>query len=544
MKIKEKIINKQIIQKILMIFLIAQPLLDLYFLYDENVVNFFGFSPSTIIRIVIIGIIAILFLIIMKKGKEFKLYLIYILLVILYVIFHHLNALNFTDYYNGYDFGYNLIDEIFYIIRMLMPLGLIIVSAHFKFEDKKIETIVSWLIFIICGSIIITNIFGISTGSYSKEIIKGNILCWFQTDRCNLNYMDLASKGLFLDPNRLSALLVLITPIMFYVMIKNPNIKNKVLILINMLGMYMLGTKVSTYGFIIIISLSFMLYIFFSFIKKELKYKHSLGFFFLLMITLCVTLLPVTPAINRTFVDNEVINDYNNNKDGELINNEEKMDEVNQQIKDKYNNESEGIAENESIEEILKKMSYEDKKEVLTTFVEENYESYHINPHFILNSYPYQYDPEFWYNIMTLPLEDRTNFRLVEEMMLKRVKEINDNKMDDYLGITFTRMGNIFDLERDFLSHYYTLGIIGLILFLSPYVIIVLICMIKILLSMKNNLNLKNGCYLMGIGITLFAAAFTGNVMDGLIVTLILGFFVGQLINNVFHVPEIDEKNE
>lgn len=544
MKMKEKIINKQIIQKILMIFLIAQPLLDLYFLYDENVVNFFGFSPSTIIRIVIIGIIAILFLIIMKKGKEFKLYLIYILLVILYVIFHHLNALNFTDYYNGYDFGYNLIDEIFYIIRMLMPLGLIIVSAHFKFEDKKIETIVSWLIFIICGSIIITNIFGISTGSYSKEIIKGNILCWFQTDRCNLNYMDLASKGLFLDPNRLSALLVLITPIMFYVMIKNPNIKNKVLILINMLGMYMLGTKVSTYGFIIIISLSFMLYIFFSFIKKELKYKHSLGFFFLLMITLCVTLLPVTPAINRTFVDNEVINDYNNNKDGELINNEEKMDEVNQQIKDKYNNESEGIAENESIEEILKKMSYEDKKEVLTTFVEENYESYHINPHFILNSYPYQYDPEFWYNIMTLPLEDRTNFRLVEEMMLKRVKEINDNKMDDYLGITFTRMGNIFDLERDFLSHYYTLGIIGLILFLSPYVIIVLICMIKILLSMKNNLNLKNGCYLMGIGITLFAAAFTGNVMDGLIVTLILGFFVGQLINNVFHVPEIDEKNE
>ena len=544
MKMKEKIINKQIIQKILMIFLIAQPLLDLYFLYDENVVNFFGFSPSTIIRIVIIGIIAILFLIIMKKGKEFKLYLIYILLVILYVIFHHLNALNFTDYYNGYDFGYNLIDEIFYIIRMLMPLGLIIVSAHFKFEGKKIETIVSWLIFIICGSIIITNIFGISTGSYSKEIIKGNILCWFQTDRCNLNYMDLASKGLFLDPNRLSALLVLITPIMFYVMIKNPNIKNKVLILINMLGMYMLGTKVSTYGFIIIISLSFMLYIFFSFIKKELKYKHSLGFFFLLMITLCVTLLPVTPAINRTFVDNEVINDYNNNKDGELINNEEKMDEVNQQIKDKYNNESEGIAENESIEEILKKMSYEDKKEVLTTFVEENYESYHINPHFILNSYPYQYDPEFWYNIMTLPLEDRTNFRLVEEMMLKRVKEINDNKMDDYLGITFTRMGNIFDLERDFLSHYYTLGIIGLILFLSPYVIIVLICMIKILLSMKNNLNLKNGCYLMGIGITLFAAAFTGNVMDGLIVTLILGFFVGQLINNVFHVPEIDEKNE
>lgn len=544
MKVKEKIINKQIIQKILMIFLIVQPLLDLYFLYDENVVNFFGFSPSTIIRIAIIGIIAILFLIIIKKGKEFKLYLIYILLVILYVVFHHLNALNFTDYYDGYDFGYNLIDEIFYIIRMLMPLGVIIVSAHFKFEDRKIETIVNLIIFIICGSIILTNILGISTGSYSKEIIKGNILCWFQADRCNLNYMDLASKGLFLDPNRLSALLVLITPIMFYVMIKNPNIKNKILILINMIGMYMLGTKVSTYGFIIIVSLSFMLYIFFSFIKKELKYKHSLGFFFLLIIALCVTLLPATPAINRTFIDNELINDYNNNKDGELINNEEKMNEINQQIKDKYNNKSEETDENESIEEVLKKMSYEEKKEVLTTFVEGNYESYHINPHFILNSYPYKYDPEFWYNVMNLPLEQRTNFRLIEEMMLKRVKEINNNKYDDYLGITFTRMGNIFDLERDFLSHYYTLGIIGLIIFLLPYVIIVLVCIIKIFISIKHNLNLKNTCYLMGIGITLFAAAFTGNVMDGLIVTLILGFFIGQLINSVFSISEMEKIDE
>ena len=145
---------------------------------------------------------------------------------------------------------------------------------------------------------------------------------------------------------------------------------------------------------------------------------------------------------------------------------------------------------------------------------------------------------------MNLPLEQRTNFRLIEEMMLKRVKEINNNKYDDYLGITFTRMGNIFDLERDFLSHYYTLGIIGLIIFLFPYIIIVLICIIKILISIKQNLNLKNTCYLMGIGITLFAAAFTGNVMDGLIVTLILGFFIGQLINNVFHIPKIKVKNE
>ena len=336
MKIKQKIINKEVIQKILMLFLIIQPLLDLYFLYDENIVSFFGFSPSTIIRILIIGILAILFFIVMKKGTELKLYIIYFVLVIIYAIFHHLNALNFTNYYDGYDFGYNLISELFYLIRMLMPLGLIVISSHFKFSNRKIEIIVSLLIFIICSSIIVTNLLEISTGSYSKEIIKGNILCWFQADRCNLNYMDLASKSFFHDPNRLSALLVLITPIMFYIMMINPSIKNKLLLLINLIGMYMLGTKVSTYGFLIIAALSFCLYIFFCFIKKELKYKHSSGFFLLLIIIISITVLPVSPAINRTFVDQEVINNYNNNQDGTLTVNEEKMHEVKEQIKQQY----------------------------------------------------------------------------------------------------------------------------------------------------------------------------------------------------------------
>lgn len=43
MKLKEKIINKKIIEKILMIFLICQPLMDFYFLFEENVVNFLDF---------------------------------------------------------------------------------------------------------------------------------------------------------------------------------------------------------------------------------------------------------------------------------------------------------------------------------------------------------------------------------------------------------------------------------------------------------------------------------------------------------------------
>jgi len=105
-------------------------------------------------------------------------------------------------------------------------------------------------------------------------------------------------------------------------------------------------------------------------------------------------------------------------------------------------------------------------------------------------------------------------------------------------------MGNIFDLERDFISHYYTLGIIGLIIFLIPYILIIIVCGLKMLINYKETLTLKNSFYLLGIGIALFAAFFTGNVMDGLIVTLILGVFIGQLINGSFNLGNVFENKE
>lgn len=540
-KVKKYIINKKIIEKLMFLLIIIQPLLDFSFLFEEKFANMLGFSIPTIVRLFLVGLIGILFLIVLKNKKEKWLYFTYISLILFYTVFHHLNAINFTNYYGGYDFGYNLIGEIFYIIRMLIPLALIIISSHYKFEDDKIEKMIWILIILLCGSIILTNLFKISIGSYSHTKIEGNIMCWFTKDRCNLNYYSLASKAFFNDPNRLAALLTLITPLVFYNFIKKPKIRNYFLVLITLLGMYMLGTKVSTYGFLILSVLSFIVYIFFTKIKKEEKYKHSIGLYMLVIILISIVILPYTPAVNRTFTEEKRINDYNTNVDNKLSENNNYMENLNNLIRDKYNemNSDNNIDTDKNIEELLnemEKINKEEKDEPLIEFIENNYINYSINPKFILDSYPYKLDPTFWYNVMKLPLSERTNFRLLEELMLKRIKEINNNKLDDYLGITFTREGNIFDLERDFVSHYYTLGILGLILLLMPYIIIVLICGIKILTNIKNLLNLKNVFYLMGIGIALFAAFYSGNVMDGLIVTIILGFIMGQLINSTFNI--------
>lgn len=533
--IRSVVINKRLIEKILIAFLALQPILDLYFLFDQEVVDFFGFSPSTIVRIGFVGVIGILFLFIIKNKKEIFAYSAYLTLVFIYVVLHHINAMNFTDFYDGYDFGYTLVSELFYIIRMLMPLFIIIVSAHFEFSDKTIENLVTLLIVLISGSIVVTNLLGISTGSYSKEIIEGNIFYWFMEDRGGIGFMGLASKGLFLDPNRLSALLVLLTPITFYVLFKNPSVKNMIVIIINLFGMFMLGTKVSTYGFLIIFVLSIFIYFFFSFVKKEVKFKFSVALFLILIAIGYILIYPYCPAVNRTEVDNSIYEEYNSNKDNKLENNKLAMDELNQQLIAESGLEVE-ISDIEDVEEILATMPEDKKKIILMNFIETNYQQYSLHYHFVFDSYPYGYDPEFWYDVMNLEIDERMNFRLIEKMMLERVKEKNDNSLDDWLGITFTRMGNIFDLERDFVSHYYTLGILGLIVFLLPYLIVVVVSIVRILIRFRDVCKMKNIFYLLSVGIVVFAAYFTGNVMDGLVVTLILGFVIGQLINGTFFV--------
>jgi len=409
------ITRKKLIEKILLIFLMIQPLLDLYFLFDEKIVNMFGFSPSTIIRILFVGIIGILFIFVLKNKKEIWSYLIYIAIIFIYIICHHINALNFTNFYNGYDFGYNLIGELFYFIRMLMPLFLIIVSAHFEFDDKYIDRLITVLILLICGSIIITNLLEISTGSYSKEIIEGNIFCWFKETRCYLNYMGLASKGFFHDPNRLSALLVLITPLTYYVFIRKSNIKNMILLVLSLFGMLMLGTKVSTYGFLILSIMSLLLYLFFTFVKKEIKFNLLTGIIILSIIIINCFMLPYCPAINRTQVDREVQEEYNSDETGKLTENTEKLNELNNKVnKEEIKNENkeennDGDKNSQEIEE--------NKKQLMINFISQNYLDYNINPHFILNSYPYKYDPEFWVEVMGMSLESRTNFRNLERLI-------------------------------------------------------------------------------------------------------------------------------
>lgn len=97
------------------------------------------------------------------------------------------------------------------------------------------------------------------------------------------------------------------------------------------------------------------------------------------------------------------------------------------------------------------------ENDFMIKYIENNYEDKQLNKQFLFNNYPYQYDPEFWYNLLQNDIFLITNYRYIELSMIRRVVEINNNPMDKWFGITNTRLQNIFNIEKDFVVQYYAL---------------------------------------------------------------------------------------
>lgn len=198
-------------------------------------------------------------------------------------------------------------------------------------------------------------------------------------------------------------------------------------------------------------------------------------------------------------------------------------------LQENYGNKRENIQV-----DVLKEYQKNNEYDKVIEFIKNNYKDAKIKDEFILKCYPYQYDPEFWIEVFEMPLIQRRDWRLLELKMHQRVMDLNDNKKDKLFGISFTRSEHLFTLERDFISQYYSMGILGVILLLGPYVLITLTCFTKILLRFKDKFNVSNIMTCYAIGFILVASINSGNVMDCLTITIILGFIIGKLTEDVF----------
>ena len=309
----------------------------------------------------------------------------------------------------------------------------------------------------------------------------------------------------------ISSLLFGITAFLYYKLFKKFGYKNMILIIIQMLAMFMLGTKVSTFGFLLSTVVMFIVYFVFVFIIKEVKFNYKIVLFILFIISSWLLIYPYSPCNNRIsgVKDMKEIGEKNN-----------KINDI------KMNN----------ARTIISGMNEEDKKTYLKGFVYENYYDFSIKKDYVLKKYPYQNDVYFWFNAFELPIDEKLDNRVLLTHIYDRMKEIDDRKLvDDMLGITYSRASHVGILERDFTSQYYSLGVIGFIIFILPYLAILLISGIYMIIKRKKHIfRLKNVSLIVMVSSGFIGAYFCGNTLDNLTFMIIYAFFLGQLLRRVF----------
>ncbi|KRM40338.1 hypothetical protein FC39_GL000694 [Lactobacillus hamsteri DSM 5661 = JCM 6256] len=483
-------------------FILIQPFLDLYWLYNGKLANILPFTLPTIIRI--LGLLAIAGMFFSQKqnwqklGKD-KWLIAYLILLVIYSAVHLWHVKNFNSV-NPNDYSYSTISEIFYLIRMALPLATIYFTKEIEFTKDEFKTVIAGVSGLFSFTIVLSNLFVISLRSYEHGFISANIFEWFVNP--NIGYSHMASKGFFNFTNMVAAVLFMLLPLMIYFMFDKFTWKITTLTAVHALAMIELGTKVAAIGLIGGILLGIIAYLIHYFVFKNTKKNNKALIAAILIEAASLAILPFGPAIQR----------YNYEKylaqqsDHDLT---EETKELNAGLK-KY-------------------PKGEKREEFLRDFIKENYDEYALNKKFVFKRYPYQYDPEFWLGIMRENGEMRMQNRHLEQAMLEKVRATNNNHLDKYLGISYTRENNIFNLERDFASQIFSLGWIGMLLFVGPYVAILLYGAWKWLRYKKVRTYLVTSL-LISIVFILAASFSSGNVMDFLTASLILAFVEGNLL--------------
>ena len=128
-------------KKLLIIFMLLQPIFDIYYLYTDNIISIFKFSPSTIIRIIIFSVLFLLTVIPNKDKINKKRTIAFLSIYIIYTIFHQINATNF-NVFSSINNNYSTLKELFYIIRMLVPIFLIYITYNNEITFKDLRKIV------------------------------------------------------------------------------------------------------------------------------------------------------------------------------------------------------------------------------------------------------------------------------------------------------------------------------------------------------------------------------------------------------------------
>ena len=396
---------------------------------------------------------------------------------------------------------------------MLCPILLIFITYHNKISVKDMKKVFLSVYLIFSIIMISTNILGVALTSYGggNDIIKANFISWFNLENYQkYGYEALASKGLFHMANQVTGVMTAFFPILIYIFLTEKfKIKNFLTIILSIFSMLMLGTRIASFGLLAVLIVATCLYLIVSILNKE-KNMNKMGVIsLLLLVILSVSIFKYLPVSNRIYITDDTKNVLENIKKskGDYYLDELLVDILDDDVDIKY------------------------QKQV--DFIEKFYKIYGFDEIYIIDLYNYHDDPEFWIDLFRVPFQERADHRQLKTFVTKRIIELNDNKLDTLFGLSFTRLRSaLIYMENDILVHYYSIGILGIIVLIFPYLFIVFYAVFKIFQN-KKHFNYLNMTYIICILLAYIMGLYSGNIFDEWIVTLFLGFVSGLLLLNI-----------
>ena len=508
MEIFNKLKNEKLLTYLVLGFVCIQPIieLDLYLqsFYDENGI----LAISTIIRTVGVALIALIAFIQSKnKVKDVVLWIGYGFILAIYILFHFkispTISVNLPQTYQWIGSF-----ELKYIIFLVIPYLIIWITKGVKITKEQFNTTICFVSLFICLNIFTTNILISSYGSYGG-ITYLNMFSWFSDVALGYTPVELTSIGFYFTANPISGLLIILFPLVIKSIYE---FEKKALPLftmfIQMLVMFMIGTRVGAFGTLLCLVPVLVTYLFFFFIKRIERFDKIFVSSIVVAIVVCAVILPKSPAyLNSSFdYDDEYGFDDNQRELSNSLAELEKIENL-----EEYNYQLIFLLENIYI--------------YYLTFPREYYEFY----------YPYQFDPQFYFDVLELPFEQRNGGRQFQKyFMTRKFAELTNTQKLSGLGYSTMAQGGIL-IEQDFTRQYYALGSIGVIVTMFPYLIIYLIIAVFALINFKKKsiFNFENAILFMSVSLGLIISYYSGHVMDEPIVAYILAFVFGKLIFNL-----------
>jgi hypothetical protein len=446
----------------------------------------------------------------------------YLVVTFAFFIVHHLITLEIFDTLRLTSrFSYSVVTEFLYVYKVMIPIGFIYSSYKLFFNEKAFDRTVITLSAVISIPLVVANIFAFGPSTY-EGTTQAPFFTWFfgiyeefQTSLFGISFdfaekfhpRMLATQFWFKEGNTTGILLFMLLPLLYYVFSKTDNKKLIPLIFIQGLAMFVISTRVATYGLLLISAAILVGWLFFVALK-QIKFSKTFILTVLSVLVVFGGIYQYTPAYVNMQLDREndsyVFEDEDILQGGrDILSNAPDLDPESQAFRDYY------------------------------TFMFKEYAFLisSIPKQYYLKYYDYREDPKFWVDVIfEYDLYERVNGRQFQTIFFN-YKMLDLTPKQKLFGFGYTRfMNGSIVLERDFVMHKYTFGPIGAVLFFAPWLLAIAAVVILFLKNFKKMFNFELMCIAMALFGGLGAAYISGHVMDQFATSIFMAWLLGWIL--------------